>query len=717
MLNQTTEQTTTQEWSISKALSRASDLLGIHIPSHNFESDTTINSEDIKDKIQELWMRVHPNGNVKIVQNSDELEKMSADQAALKIDNHHQIHLVRGIQDNKYLVIENHDQSQHKIEIDSEIARRSTFIILSVEPENQEFITQHKPKSATDWFKYLFNKKKPQLKDAVIGTFIMNTLALGTAMYSMQIYDRVIPSQSNATLIVLTIGTLIAIASEYLMKQLRAKLVDKTFKDVDGELSSIFFNKALGIRLDARPKNVGTFISELRQFESIRGFMTSATLFILADAPFAIFFAFVMMTIGGILGLIPLAFMAIMLILGYRYSLSLKSTNEKLVEQGNRKNGLLIEAMDGIESIKAVGGESQLLKSWQEMVRDQAIRELHHKETVISSANMASSIQQLAYIFTVAVGAWMIHQNQLTTGGLIGCTILSGRILGPLAQIPQLLVQWGQIKHSLMSLDRIMSLPSDTDNHENTVIPDHIDAQLTLENVKYGYEKDQKPLSINKLKLNPGNIVAVMGRVGSGKSTLLKVLSGMYRVQEGKVLLSNIDITQLSSGLIREKIGYLPQDVRLIKGTLKDNLTLGLPYLADSEIMAACKKTGLDRLISRHPQGMALPISEGGLGLSGGQRQMVALTRLLLAKPSILLLDEPTASLDTDLENHVLDEIFKNMTNENLIVMVSHKPAVLRFATHIMIMENNEPVQFGPKDLVLNKLKEAAQKKQLDQTR
>ncbi len=703
-------------WTLDDALARASDILGIHIPRHNFTQDST-NIENPILSIQELWLRVHPKGVAKLATSLADIQNISAEQVALKINDDRSIQLIRGIQENNYLVVENADRSQVKIELTSHLLEQSKLVILSVEPESDEFLTQHKPKSASDWFKYLFNKKRPQLKDAVIGTFIMNTLALGTAMYSMQIYDRVIPSQSNATLIVLTIGTLIAISSEYLMKQLRAKLVDKTFKDVDSELSSIFFNKALSIRLDARPKNVGTFISELRQFESIRGFMTSATLFILADAPFAIFFAFVMMTIGGILGLIPLVFMCIMLILGYRYSLSLKSTNEQLVEQGNRKNGLLIEAMDGIESIKAVGGESQLLKSWQGIVRDQAIRELHHKETVISSANMASSVQQLAYIFTVAVGAWMIHQNQLTTGGLIGCTILSGRILGPLAQIPQLLVQWGQIKHSLLSLDRIMSLPSDTDNHENSITPDHLEAHLSLENIKFSYDKDQKQLSINHLKFSAGNIIVVMGRVGSGKSTLLKILSGLYRAQEGKVLLSNIEMTQLPSGLIREKIGYLPQDVRLIKGSLKDNLTLGLPYIADSEILAACKKTGLDRLISKHPQGMALPISEGGLGLSGGQRQMVALTRLLLAKPSILLLDEPTASLDTDLENHVLNEIFKNMTKDTLIVIVSHKPAVLRFATHVMIMENNELVQFGPKDLILNNLKEAAQKRQLSQSK
>lgn len=707
---------TANNWPLSQILSRASDILGIHIPSHNFTSEEN-SSGNVVFEIQSLWLRVHPKGSAILCPTLENLQCINSEQIALRINQNQSIDLVRGIQDNSHLILERSDYSQQKLEITPNLLDDSKVIILSVEPESSEFLTQQKPKSATDWFKYLFTKKKPQLKDAVIGTFIMNTLALGTALYSMQIYDRVIPSQSNATLIVLTIGTLIAISSEFLMKQLRARLVDKTFKDVDAELSSIFFNKALGIRLDARPKNVGTFISELRQFESIRGFMTSATLFILADAPFAIFFAFVMMSIGGVLGLIPLAFVCIMLILGYRYSLSLKSTNEQLVEQGNRKNGLLIEAMDGIESIKAVGGESQLLKSWQAIVRDQTVRELHHKDILTSSTNMASSIQQFAYIATVAVGAWMIHQNQLTVGGLIGCTILSGRILGPLSQIPQLLVQWGQIKHSLLSLDRIMGLPSDTDNHENAVIPDQVTANISLENVKFGYEKEQKPLSVSKLKFAPGNIVAIMGRVGSGKSTLLKVLSGMYRVQEGKVLLSNIDITQLPSGLIREKIGYLPQDVRLIKGSLKDNLTLGLPYLSDSEILNACQKTGLDRLISRHPQGMALPISEGGLGLSGGQRQMVALTRLLLVQPKIFLLDEPTASLDTDLEAHVLNEIFKSMNHETLIVIVSHKPAVLKFATHVMIMDNNEPVQFGPKELVLNNLKEAAQKRQLEQSR
>jgi ATP-binding cassette subfamily C protein LapB len=298
----------------------------------------------------------------------------------------------------------------------------------------------------------------------------------------------------------------------------------------------------------------------------------------------------------------------------------------------------------------------------------------------------------------------LIHDSKLTMGGLIACSILGGRILAPLMQIPQLLVQWGQIRYSLDHLNKIMAMPSDQKDMEHFVTPSEVRAKLVVEQVQFGYQADQPCLQVPSLQFQAGQSVAVLGRVGSGKSTLLKVLSGLYFPTAGRILISDIDAKHLAPDLLREQIGYLPQDVRLIKGSLKDNLTLGLPFATDSEILAACEKVGLDRLIKSHPAGLGLPVSEGGLGLSGGQKQMVALGRLFLANPRVMLLDEPTASLDRDLEMRVLKELFAWMSPERILVIVTHKPQVLQHVSHIMIVEGGKVVRFGERQEMLNLL-------------
>lgn len=693
------------DWSMDLALSRLSSLYGIYIGPHQFNTQDLKAPYDNIDSLKEVWISNHPVGEIKRISSQEEMESHERPSGLLISKSDAKIYILRGPNGDQSYIIEGSDHQQTAVNTE-QLFQTYNIFHCAIEPSESEFFTHKKPVTASEWFKYLIKAKKSAMRDAILGTITMNLLALGTAMYSMQVYDRVVPSQSNSTLIVLTLGVLIAIAFEFVIKQQRSKLIDQTFKDVDIQLSSIFFNKALGIRLDARPKNVGTFISELRQFETVRGFMTSSTLFVLADAPFALFFAIFMMFVGGILGVIPLVFVVIMLIVGFYMSSKLEDTNKKLIEENNRKNGFLIESMDGIESIKAAAAESQLLHTWQKINGAQSVRELFHRDVSNTTTFAASTIQQFAYILTVATGAMMIHNNQLTMGGLIGCTILSGRILAPLSQIPQLLVQWSQIKNSLASLNNIMSLPSDTDNHDKAILPESIANEIRLENIKFGYESKQVTLDIPQLKVSNGEFIAILGKVGSGKSTLLKLLANLYSPQEGTIRLGNIDSAQLPAGLVRKKIGYLPQDTRLIRGTLRDNITLGLPYASDSAVLSAAQKVGLDRLIQSHPLGINLPISEGGMGLSGGQKQMVVLARLFLAEPDFLLLDEPTASLDGELENLVIRNLVAFMNQNKTIVAVTHKPSLVKFATRVMIVENGKIIEDGPKTIVLNKLKE-----------
>lgn len=695
-----------QSWPTRHALARLATLNNNYTPAHRFEVAVAPTPEESAPKLidpqslKDAWLEVFPEGQVQMIMTAELSQGVDLNHPGWWISGGGDVLLIyRGTDKQGLCTLEGPRQQQVQM-TRAELLERGTLSIVHVQPFKDKI--HKRPESASEWFIHAIGKRRSDINDSIIASVVMNLLAIATALYSMQVYDRVIPSQSNATLIVLTIGVMLSILFEYTLKQIRAKLVDQSFKNIDNELSLVFFNQALRIRLDARPKDVGTFISELRSFEGVRAFMTSATLFVLADAPFAIFFSLIIMYIGGILGLIPIVFMIIMLVIGYSLSKRLQYTNQMLAEETNRKQGFLIESMDGIESIKATGGESQLLHRWHRLQMELSPRELQVRNISTTAGSMTAAIQQVTYVATVAIGAMLVHESKLTMGGLIACSILGGRILAPLMQIPQLLVQWGQIRFSLEHLNKIMAMPSDQKDREHFVTPSVVVAKLAAEKVQFGYQAEQPFLQVPQLMFTEGQSVAILGRVGSGKSTLLKVLSGLYQPANGRVLLSDIDTKHLSPDLLREQIGYLPQDVRLIKGSLKDNLTLGLPFATDDEILSACEKVGLDRLIKSNSAGLGLPVSEGGLGLSGGQKQMVVLARLFLANPKIMLLDEPTASLDRDLELKVLKELFSWMAPDKILVVVTHKPQVLQYVSKIMILESGRVARFGDRQEILD---------------
>jgi len=694
-------------WSAREALSRCASLNNNYTPVHRFE----VHAAPVVDEqtppewsftdLCASWIDVFPEGEfIEVFDEPEETTSTNWSHPGLWLaNNNQQLLIYRGIDKQNLCTLE--DANQQQIQLSrSELLNAGRLVMMHVRPIENSL--HQVPKTATEWFIHTIGKRRSDINDGIVASLVMNLLAVATSLYSMQVYDRVIPSQSNATLIVLTIGVLLSIAFEYTLKQIRAKLVDQSFKNIDDELSLVFFNKALRIRLDARPKDIGTFIAELRSFEGVRGFMTAATLFVLADAPFVIFFILIIAFIGGPLGLVPVGFVVIMLLIGFSLSRQSQKVQEMITEEANRKQGFMIESMDGIESIKATGGESQLLHHWHQILLKLSPQELFARNISTNVTSMTSAIQQVTYVSTVAIGAMLIHESKLTMGGLIACSILGGRILSPLMQIPQLLLQWSGVKLSLQQLNRIMAMPSDQDGIANFVTPSNTQAKLEVEEIQFGYHPEQVSLQVPKLTLQAGESVAILGRVGSGKSTLLKLLSGLYQPNQGRILFSDIDERHLSPDFLRENVGYLPQEVRLIKGTLKENLILGLPFATDSEILAAAEKVGLDRLIKSHPAGLALPLAEGGLGLSGGQKQMVALARLFLAKPQVMLLDEPTASLDRDLEIKVLQELFAWMTPDKILVIVTHKPQVLQYVNKIMIVDGGKILKFGERQEMLN---------------
>ena len=441
---------------------------------------------------------------------------------------------------------------------------------------------QDGPRSAGEWFAYVLGRYKGAFSQAVFATFIISTIGLFAAMYTMQVYDRVVPNKGYSTLFVLSVGVVIAILMELLIKQVRAHMVERACKVIDQELSSVFFGKALDIRMDARPRTVGTFASQIRHFESVRNFLTSSTLFILADAPFAILFLGVIAMISPSVALVPLVMVPLSVLLALFFRKPIENLTAEHMAESNRKNGLLIEAIDGIESIKAGNGEWKMLDRWRKLTATIAQSELRMRALTTLSTNLAQTLQQLTYIGMVAVGSYAITTGDLTMGGLIACTIISGRALSPLGQVPGLIVQWKHAQIALKGLDSIMALPSDRDANTRQVVPQSCQGQVRLEKTSFAYGEGKPILDVPALQIQAGERIAVLGAIGSGKSTLIKILSGLYQPKTGHVFLDGVDMTHLAPQFVREHIGYLPQDVRLFQGSLRDNLTLGLASPSDS---------------------------------------------------------------------------------------------------------------------------------------
>jgi ATP-binding cassette subfamily C protein LapB len=560
------------------------------------------------------------------------------------------------------------------------------------------------PRSAQQWFFHALLKRRRVFIEALVATFVVSMLGLGASFYSLQVYDRVIPMQAHSTLLALSMGVGIAVVFEFIIKQVRSLMVDRGCKAIEEELSDVFFGRMLDIRMEARPSSVGSFAAQVRQFELVRTFMTSSTVFLIADLPFCLLFVAVIAVIGGMLATIPLALLPVIMVASAWLNWRIRRLARAQLHDARQKNGLLIDAIDGIEGVKAAGAEWKMMARWRELTASASALELDTRHLSATSAHFAQFLQQLSYVAIIGVGAWMTGQGMLTMGALIACSILSNRALAPITQIATLVTQWQHAQEALKGLDEMMKLPVEHVPGKQAIIPATCAGELRLEHAGFSFNGRLPALQPLNLRLGAGERVAIIGPVGSGKSTLIRLLSGLYRPSEGKVFLDSVDMALIAPEFLHEQIGYLPQDVRLLRGTLRDNLVLGLAPPADSEILRAAALTGLDQVIAAHPLGLDLPISEGGRGLSGGQRQLVGLTRLLIANPKILLLDEPTAAMDGDLEATIMHQVFGGLSADTTLIVITHKASLLRRVARIVVLDQGRVVLDGPRAEVLARL-------------
>lgn len=542
------------------------------------------------------------------------------------------------------------------------------------------------------------------LRDAVMGGLMINVVALATSFYSMQVYDRVIPSSAAQTLLVLTLGVLLAIGFELVAKRVRSALYERLIDEVDQRLARTIYLRFLSIRLDQLPNSVGGLASQMRGYETVRGFFTAMTTNLLVDAPFALLFVLIIALVGGALALIPLVFLLLCVAVGWVYRQRVGVLAGQSNAASNQKTGLLVESIEGAESIKSGQGGWRMLSRW--MATTDAARDVDLQMRHISehAQHLAGALQQTAYTLMIAAGALAVSRGELTLGGLIACSILSGRVLAPVAMIPGQLVQWAHAKAALHGLDRLWALQDDHHGQAQPIVVERIQGDYRFESVVAHYGP-KKALAVPNLIIRAGEKVGVLGPIGSGKTTLLRLLSGMYKPQEGRILLDDVELGHLSKPVLAQHMGYVQQDGRLFAGTLRENLILGQLDPGDDAILAAARQTGLlQAVIAVHAQGLQQEIFEGGGGLSGGQRQLVNLTRAFLRQPTIWLLDEPTASMDRALELQVTQALKAAIRPSDTLVLVTHKADMFELVDRLIVIAHQQVVLDGPKAQVLQKL-------------
>ena len=549
----------------------------------------------------------------------------------------------------------------------------------------------------------IFSHKRV-LTETVLAGIIINTVALATAFYTMQVYDRVIPTGAINTLLVLALGAFAAVLYELLAKHTRHKLYNRLVDVVDQRLARTTFMRFLTVRLDQLPPSVGSLAAQMRGYETVRNFLTVATSHLFVDAPFALVYVAIIFLIAGPIAAVPLIFFVVCVCVGLYYRKRVDNLAKNMDAAQNLKTGLLVEAVEGAETIKSGQGGWRMLSQWMSTTDNARAQELQMRDISEYSKNLVASVQQFAYLGIITLGAVLASSGELTLGALIACSILSGRVLAPVAAVPTLLVQWAHTKAALQGLDHLWSLEDDHHGQEQPIILDNIEGGYRFEDVAALYG-NRAALTVPKLRIKPGEKVAILGPIGAGKTTLLRLLSGMYRPQQGRILLDDVDLSHISKPVLADHLGFVQQDGRLFSGTLRDNLTLGLLDPGDDMLLDTARKTGLlQSVISSHPEGLQQVINEGGTGLSGGQRQLVNLTRAFLRQPNIWLLDEPTASMDRSLEQLIIGALRAAMRPTDTLFLVTHKPELLSLVDRIIVVANQKIVLDGPKDAVLQQL-------------
>lgn len=543
------------------------------------------------------------------------------------------------------------------------------------------------------WFWQIVLRDWRRYTDVMVASLGANLLALATMLFSMQVYDRVIPSQSMPTLYVLFGGVMLAVVFEFILRMMRVRMTDLLGKRADLRVSDLVFGHALRVRNDARPKSTGAFIAQIRELEQVRELITSTTVTAMADLPFFLLFLVVLWFMAGPLALVPIGGLLLLMIPGLLAQRHLARLSNEGMREASLRNSMLVETVQGVEDLKLLRAEHRFQGQWNHLNEVSADVGLRQRFATNMLVTWTQEIQSSVFAVTVLFGAMMVMAGDMTTGTLVAASILASRMMAPISQLAGVLTRWQQAKVALSGLNALMKLP--TDHPENSkrvhraVI--HGNYDITRASFKFGEEDRQAALQIANLSIRAGERIGVLGRNGAGKSTLLQVLAGMQTPQEGEVLLDGLRMSLIDPADVRRDMGLLTQNARLFYGTLRDNLTLGAPDATDDEILAVLAMSGVSNFVQGLADGLDHVVLEGGRGLSGGQRQSLLLARTLIRQPQIVLLDEPTAALDEVSEREFIGRLGPWLQGRTL-VLATHRLAALSLVDRVVVLDGGRVV-------------------------
>ena len=559
------------------------------------------------------------------------------------------------------------------------------------------------------WFWSVVKRFWQNYTHVAVAALIVNMLALASPLFTMNVYDRVVPNGAIASLVALAIGLILAVLFDFILRTVRSRIIDMTGKKLDVVMASDIFEHVMSIKMAQRPQSVGILANQMRDFDSVREFFTSGTVVSVTDLLFAIVFLAVLFVIAGPLAWIPLVMLPVMICVGLLLQRPLERAMKSLQAESAARHGILIESLSGIETVRATSAEARMQTGWERSVAATArsSEDVHFWSSLALTS--ASTAQQLCTLLMMVVGVFLILDGKLTTGALVASSMLGGRVLAPIAGIAAVITRATQTISALKSLDKVMSLERERPVGRSYVARRIQQGRVAFDNVSFRYPQGvENALDKVSFSIAPGERIGIIGRVGSGKTTVGRMLAGFYEPADGRVMVDGVDIRQYDPADLRSGVGFVLQDTDLFFGKLRDNIALGRPEATDEEVLAAARLAGVETFIAGHPLGYDMPISEGGRSLSGGQKQAIGLARVLIRQPKILFLDEPTAHFDVRSEAEFLERLKVLANGEITIIVSTHRLSLLNLVDRLLLFERGKLVADGPKDRIMAMLQNGA---------
>jgi len=554
------------------------------------------------------------------------------------------------------------------------------------------------------WMWDTVSDSRPLYVRVIVAAALINLFALASPIFIMNVYDRVIPNNAVETGWVLGIGALTVFLFDFIMRTLRGYFIDLAGRRTDVVAAQRIYSQLLDMKLAERPASSGAFANMLREFDSVRDFYTSATLTAVVDLPFTLFFLFVIWTIGGPIALMLAVLIAIAGAIGAILQAPLKDLVRKSARSAEAKHGLLVETIQGLETIKAIGADGRLRARYARHVAENAILSQGARFVSALGVNIATFAQQVSSVLIVFLGMYMVQDSAITVGGLIACVLLGGRAVAPVGQVANLMSRWHSARGALKTLDRIMQRPVERPPGAAFLHRPDLKGKIAFSKVSFAYPGiDRGILDSITFTIQPGEKVGLIGRIGSGKSTIARLMMGLYDPAGGTILFDDTDHRQIDPADLRRNVAYIAQDVTLFSGTVRDNITASRPDASESEILEAARASGVHDFVSRHPMGYAAPVGEGGVNLSGGQRQAIALARAILLRPGIYICDEPTNAMDVQAEAAFTNHIAREAKGHTLI-LITHRQHLLSLVDRLILIDQGRVVMDGPRGKVLDTL-------------